>query len=182
MNDNIYGSIEQWKTDSPLFSYLNKTMESSTTNYYVTYGKTGKGINGFFDPNTNTIVLDENQICSAITFFEEFYHMYQQDQKGVIDEKLLPMWNREYEAKLCSTVIASEVSVPFSASFAGIEKLTLDLYVNPQELKSLLNRQKYIDYGSKFVNANYLQDSHYTTPVTFVPQTFINAIHSSYEK
>ncbi len=177
---DLYLSFQKWIRQCLLFAYIYEQLQSSPNHYHIQYGNIDQSIentNAYFDPNTETITIDNDKSFSYYVFFEELYHMFQYDQQGL--EPLSFLWNREFEAKLIACLLTRLTDCPFPNMIFGITEIMGKINTNPQSIFQLSYQQTYAKYGASFVKAykGVTTNKNYLIPVISVPRTFRNCLN-----
>ena len=169
--DMVKSDIHTLCNDSKTFKEIYDCLESLPDVITVGFGITSdigndEKAKGEYRVDEKAIVFDvsnENPTYSVIS--EEFYHAYQEANKYLN----LSEWNREFEAKVATSVICSEAQKGLSL-FQNMEKFSLEVFLDRPDASSMSFESKYKLYGNKFADS-YKHIPNYNVPVNKVPNT-----------
>ena len=169
--DVIKTCIQTLRNNSTVFNEVYDCLESLSDVITVGLGITSDTGNGEKAPGEYRVdekaivfnMSNENPSYSVIS--EEFYHAYQEANKTFnIGE-----WNREFEAKVATSVICGEAGAPLGA-YTNTDNFFLDVYHNKPNVFSSDFASKYMFHGNKFANS-YKNLTHYNVTINSVPNT-----------
>lgn len=171
---------------SHLFRTIYKFLDSLNEFFSLSFGNpttpTGESCNGYYDPNTNTIVIHHDVAKSSMSFYvtmaEELYHIY---QKFTLFESV----NIEFEAKVFAAIVYLQTKGS-NAAFSHMDKGVEQLYFNMQDWTDDNNNivfpfnfgQLYTNYCIDFVSS-YLSircPPEYTKLSTRFPKRLSNLV------
>ena len=169
--DVIKTCIQTLRNNSKVFNEVYECLESLSDVITVGLGITSDTGNGEKAPGEYRVdekaivfnMSNENPSYSVIS--EEFYHAYQEANKSFnIGE-----WNREFEAKVATSVICGEAGTGFPP-YLNMESFSNEVNLNKPSGSSGDFASKYIFHGNKFANS-YKNLPNYNVPVNSIPNT-----------
>ena len=169
--DMVKSDIHTLCNDSKTFKEIYDCLESLPDVITVGFGITSDTGNdekarGEYRVDEKAIVFDISIVTPSYSVIsEEFYHAYQEANKYLN----LSEWNREFEAKIVTSVICSEAESGLP-TFPNMDKFSLEVFLNRPDASSMSFESKYKLHGKKFADS-YKHIPNYNVPVNKVPNT-----------
>ena len=183
--------IASYRKNSELFNSLYSSLESSKDIYTINYGQISDP--GIFSPNESgggSITFAEGQTIALSVVGEEFFHAYQNENKGNYGGTS----NMEFEARVFTTASYGEIGLP-APDYGGMENFQSNIIngnfgegftpLTPSKVNSNGFIQSYKNAANGYAQyniTNNIGNSHYKVGTTVAPYSLQRIVMKAYGK